>query len=109
MNTLGGPSGPPAGRLSGSYRSRRSPTEKSPLVVASWRHQCAVTQAAYFNCHASAASRRFPWAIEHLFGEHVGGGQNMGARQRFCPLQGIVFATFLKEGRPKRSIRQLGR
>src|SRR5262245_35872964 len=108
MNTLGGPSGP-AGRLVGSYRSRRSPTEKSSLVVASWRHQCAVTQVAYFNCHASAASRRFPGAIEHLFGEHVGGGQNAVARQRFCPLQGIVFAAFLKEGRPKRSIRQLGR
>src|SRR5262249_41582978 len=108
MNTLGGASGA-AGRLSGSYRSRRSPAEKSPLVVASWRHQCAVTPAAYFHFPPSAASRRFPWAIEHLFGEHVGGGQNMGARQRFCPLQGIVFATFLKEGRPKRSIRQLGR
>src|SRR5262249_23500892 len=108
MNPLGGPSGP-AGRLSGSYRSRRSPTEKSPLVAASWRHQCTVTQAAYFDCHASTASRRFPWAIEHLFGEHVRGGEDVGARQRFCPLQGIVFGTFLKEGRPKRSIRQLER
>src|SRR5262245_18497265 len=94
MNTLGGPSGP-AGRLSGSYRSRRSSTETSPLVVASWRHQCAVTQAAYFNCHASAASRRFPGAIEHLFGEHVRGGQNAVARQRFCPLQRFELVIFL--------------
>jgi hypothetical protein len=63
-----------------------------------------MAQTAYFNCHTCAAGRRLPCAIEHLFGEHMCGRQNAVARQRFCPLQGIVFATFLKEGRPKRSI-----
>src|SRR5262249_51504799 len=35
-------------------------------------------------------------AIEHLGVEHVRRAENAVARQRFCPLQGIVFAVLFK-------------
>src|SRR5262249_8417304 len=72
-------------------------------------HEGTSADTAYLEHHATAASRGLPMAIEHLGVEHVRRAENAVARQRFCPLQGIVFAIFLKEGRPKRSIRPLGR
>jgi hypothetical protein len=65
---------------------------------------------AYFHRY-SAGARCVPptVAAKYLTREDVCGRQNAVARQRFCLLQGIVFAIFLKEGRPKRSIRPLGR
>src|SRR5262249_22648673 len=85
------------GRPSGDGEHRSWPP--SPSL-----HEGTNADTAYLEHHATAASRGLPMAIEHLGVEHVRRAENAVARQRFCPLQGIVFVIFLKGGRPKRGI-----
>src|SRR5262245_15682501 len=104
-------SGSPCRKASRPYlRERRWCCGQTSRCAPATLDQGARPQMAYFHRY-SAGARCVPptVAAKYLTREDVCGRQNAVARQRFCPLQGIVFAIFLKEGRPKRSIRPLGR